>query len=502
MISGLVMGGSLSTVFVYAANKDASKYKELDVQVDDTDFKDINEVDGAVLSDLKIGVVTDVHISAKNDGKQSLHLGDATKRFKETLKYYKRNGVDTIMLTGDFVNYGVAEDYALFVNCLEEVFGTPENAPDLIPVYGNHEGYVYKDTENKTGVGVTTSAAQYALMKEYVQPWTSMTIYNGKEGAEAVGSPVSYVVKDDVYILSLPTGWNDASFARLDSVLAEASNASDKPIVVGLHYSLNPDLYAGLDGATSTYISEENYNKLVSILAKYPKAVVFSGHEHATALHERAISQDLGYTNVVAAVSNIMGFQSHPTGTPAGVRYDNYISSHESILEEDGLGVWGRYNFCSLGQVLTFDEDSMNIQIVNLKENRTYTDLGWEIPYGITLENKAEKFAYVNSVRKTQQAELTFKQGAKVELSLRFGKLCVAFPSVQEYRKVEGYKIVIQKEGQDDIVLYWHSNFIKYPESIVTYQVQVNSETSTDGYTVSVYPIDMYGNVSSPITNA
>ena len=151
---------------------------------------------------------------------------------------------------------------------------------------------------------------------------------------------------------------------------------------------------------------------------------------------------------------------------------------------------------------MTFADGKMTSNVVDFKKNIIIDDVNvFEIPYGITLDNKDEKFAYTVDKLKAEQEALTFEEGATVSLSVKNKQMVVSFPSVEQYNDCEGYKIQLEKAGEETKVIYWQSNFMFYPTELVEYQVCVNDIESIDGWTVSVSPIDFYGQIGDAITN-
>ena len=76
-----------------------------------------------------VGVISDVHISDSSQMWRTFPLARNVDRLKRALKIFDRNNVKTILLTGDFVNFGREPDYRLLNSVLLEYYGSYDNAP-------------------------------------------------------------------------------------------------------------------------------------------------------------------------------------------------------------------------------------------------------------------------------------------------------------------------------------------------------------------------------------
>ena len=415
---------------------------------------DTTEYKTLPFDEVKIGVMSDLHISSAYINKSEKSVWEYTmQKAKKAFDYYKKMQVSAIMITGDLVNYGTEAEYQALDGFLEEVYGSPENAPELIFVMGNHE-YVHRDNATGTSLGIyETNAEVWQYHKQYLDRWSSYELYNGLAGGEAIGSPIARVDVEGVQIVSIsPDATNytvtDEGIARLKTVMDEAqAEAEGKPIIAGFHFPTGTD-FSGVQLLGYNSGAGHGHNKVNTLLQNYPSAVLFSGHTHRSVLSERAISQDCGFTLVHAGAVHTPDNDKRVSGT--SLTYDNLPGGY-NVLEPSGLKEIDRTNRSCEGMLLTFGEDSMQIDRVDFLKGTLYEEVEpWIIPYEITSENKTEKFDYVNTVRKEQQDSdaLTFAQGSTVSVEEKWGVMKITFPSVQQFRDVEGYKIVVSKTGR------------------------------------------------------
>lgn len=466
----------------------------------------------------KIGVMTDLHIPSQEMIKRSPSFANIEPRAVQALKYFKDVGVDAILMTGDLVSYGTESEYRAFDSFLTKVYGTPDKAPKLIFVMGNHEYENYVGNQpgaTHTSEPLTPVEEVWRYHKKYLDRWSAVTLYNGLSGDAAVGSPFTRVNVNGVQVVSISPDstsyiMTDNGVAELTKVLDEAvAAANGVPVIAGFHFPM-ADTHVGVQlfGYSETSGREaivHGFTKVRDLLKNYPQVVLCSGHTHRSNLSERAIVQDLGFTQV--HVGNVQGpwNEQYVTGTGYGT-YANVNSSSDNLLNLSGEGAIDRNNtFCN-GLLLTFGKDSMDIDRVDLVEGKIFDFAEtWTVPYGITAENKDEKFTYVNETRKAAQTsdKLTFAAGSKVTKEIKNGKLKITFPSVEQFHDVEGYKIVISKAEQADRIVYWSSNYVLSPTEKPQYSAFIDDITDATGYSVKVYPIDFYGNsdnLYAPVT--
>lgn len=460
----------------------------------------------------KIGVMTDLHVASQDMIKRSPVYAKAEERAVKALKYFKDVGVDAILMTGDLVSYGTETEYRAFDSFLTSVYGTPDKAPKLIFAMGNHEYENYVGNQpgsTTTSKPLATVEEVWKYHKKYLDRWSAVTLYNGIDG-----SPFTRVSVNGIQFVSISPDstsyiMTDSGIAELTKVLDAAVAASNGlPIITGFHFPM-ADTYSGVQlfGYRSVSDREANahgFKKVRDLLKNYPQVVLFSGHTHRGNLSDRAITQDLGFTQVHVGTGFWPSNNEFVTYTEE-YKYANIVS--DNLLNLSGVGQINRLDTTCNGLLLTFGEDSMDIDRVDFLEEKIYdfTET-WTVPYGITAENKAEKFGYVNATRRAAWTsdKLTFAAGSKVTKEIKNGKLKITFPSVEQFHDVEGYKIVISKAEQADKIVYWASNYALAPsEKPDEYSAFIDDITDATGYSVKVYPIDFYGNsdnLYAPVT--
>ncbi len=483
---------------------------------DETEYKTLDTSNG------KIGIVSDVHFNANSSGVATSPFEHSIKYLKKACAYFRRVGAEVIILDGDIVDHARADNYQLLADTLVEIYGSKENAPELIFNLGNHEFMDYYDATgeyadpegDRVGV-VSLSSTQevYGRQKQYLQDWVNYDIW---DGVSAEGWKKTTVVRElnDVTVIGYnpdtATGsYSLQSVAYLDGVLAAATAKSDKPIVMSMHVPLGYYLAGGWcdvqQGIDTGRVALHN------VLIKYPNVAVFTGHTHISTVHGRNISQDDGYTTVNVGPLVCMSNTSWTTPsdgrsvyaeseTPSSDYKAVNLLSGELIASEGVL--FNKANTLNEGLLLSFGENAMQIDHVNMNRGEVFSQLTpYQIPYGITSANKAEKFDYVVAEMKANAAPLTFAQGAQATLAVENGRLVVTFPSVEQYLKVEAYKIVLKRNDEPVAEKVWASDAFTVPSVARTYRVSFLKETygvvtaaNLSEYSVEIVPFDFFGN--------
>ena len=94
---------------------------------------------------LIVGVLSDIHLSNEEVRKSK----SWTRIFVETLKFYKKRGVDAVIIAGDLTNGGRMSEMRVVADAWKSVFGDSDT-PVKVFVTGNHE-FVYYDKKKKEG---------------------------------------------------------------------------------------------------------------------------------------------------------------------------------------------------------------------------------------------------------------------------------------------------------------------------------------------------------------
>jgi hypothetical protein len=229
-------------------------------------FLDITTV-AAPKVDLSFSVLGDVH---GNTGK-----------FEEIIRalYKMRSDMDVMILNGDAVDQGLQSQYDSIKKVVEK---NKKFLPEtIIKNIGNHEYLHY-------GNGVNTEEYVNELKKRYLDFAGEERVYHDKwvNGYHfiSLGSE-SGNTKDHnstaAYIFDEQLKWFEQKMAE--------KYEKGKPIFVFLHQHLN--------GSSKGWVGSEQSEKIRKVLLKYPEAILFTSHTHAS-LETTNVNTNESFTSV------------------------------------------------------------------------------------------------------------------------------------------------------------------------------------------------------------
>ena len=475
IVTGLVL--IICVIFVFSACNNLSSGN--DASSDGTSNSGIDA------SPSKAIVLSDVHIAAERV------FPKCRERLKNTLVYARDNDIDAIIFNGDTVNSATAENYGYLEGVFNDVFGSvaKEDRPIFIFGMGNHEFY----PSDRCASEETEYDREVARFKEFVGKW-----------AEPIEDNV-YVrqVKGVNYVLAYPSAKEtyaapggafnrsdiDKIKAKFDAVI---ESGNDKPIVFITHWPLG-ETYGG-----EVKIGGEGKELLEGLLKDYPQVIHLTGHTHYTSLHERAFAQnDWTSINVgpYADGDYVSGIEADEQGR--ALRYDNITKErfNENDLVSKKISSAREHYF---GLFFDFTDTQLNVGRMDFSEGVYYEHGSWNIPYGITKENKRDKFYYEDGERAGETLHFGDDTGFKAEI-VNGEVVGVSFKDVDEYWACEGYEILVgDSEGNALKRVLWMSRFWAGLKEKSFYEVPLSGIEIKDEYTFRLRAIDFFGKYSEP----
>jgi len=225
---------------------------------------------------LRFGVVSDIHITG----------WESTETFRKTLRWFRDQGVDAVMIVGDMADHGIMPQLENVAKAWYEVF-PDDRAPDgrrveKLFVYGNHdiEGLGYNDK------WMNASFAVHGMTKEQAKDLELRKIGLDKAWESCFHEQYSPIYKKTVKGYDFVGGhwdrWNGIG-ALEDWFKANISKIdTGKPFFYFQHPHPKDTVYGpwawGHDDGQST-----------RSLAPYANAVAFSGHSHTSLTDERSV---------------------------------------------------------------------------------------------------------------------------------------------------------------------------------------------------------------------
>ena len=234
---------------------------------------------------LVFGAISDIHIRlSRKDGENTF---SGSEKFRETLEWFRDQGVDGVTISGDLADCGFIEELEEVGRVWRSVF-PDDKAPDgrhveRLFVYGNHdwEGFNYGSTGKKmfgddfkshTIRADLASAWKKAFGEEYSPVWRKEVKGYTFVGAHWIADHCRS--RDEIGVPQTPE-WFKENGKTIDP---------SKPFFYLQHpppknTCHGPHLWGRDDG------------RLTETLSQYPNAIAITGHSHASLTIERAIWQ-------------------------------------------------------------------------------------------------------------------------------------------------------------------------------------------------------------------
>jgi Icc-related predicted phosphoesterase len=235
---------------------------------------------------VKIGIISDLQLDKKKAFYSNYSIfKDYSHNVYTSLKFFKKNNIDVIIITGDITNNGKVINYIYFKEIFYLVYNNIHK-PILISLMGNHD-YFDKETtpqENRYNF--------YKCMNSY--PYSHYIINNYN---------FIFWSSDN---LNIETGIQDYSWIK--STIEEAKKNMNKkgdPIFIITHIPPKHTIYG-----SDTFGGHQG---IYDFLKNYPEVICISGHSHYSLRNIRSIwqgsftvinTQSLSYVNLEKSFQN------------------------------------------------------------------------------------------------------------------------------------------------------------------------------------------------------
>ena len=441
----------------------------------------------------RVLIAADVHVSAEDAHTQ--------ERLRKTLTYAKNSDVDLVIFNGDIVDVGNDANYATLNKIFRDVFGSPEQVNvKFIFNMGNHEFY----PTNACAHEETDYELQFGRFAVFAAKWSDFTADQGSIYLTEVNG-ISYIVaapsdkrvymsgRKAVYCAGIG-GYHEADIALIDSLIAQASAENPgEPVYLLSHHPWG-ETYGG---ASYGMPEDKVVTGMRAVMEKYPHLVNITSHTHFSSLHERSFAQDK-WTTINTGM--------HTYGKYVDIEFDangealNYINidgRRYTSTDPEGKALHGATH---LVWDVRYGEDSFTATVFNMATETAYSRLSYTVPYGITADNKSEKFSYELSDRTAPT--LTWSESDALEVKLNKNgsavSLQLVFNDTDQFYATEGYRIrvVNTATGETLKTVLWASRFWSAQDKKDSYEITVDGLPHCDEYTVTVEAIDFYGNYS------
>ena len=423
---------------------------------------------------LRFVVASDVHIRPQEeedfvfDNKQS---NERLEQLYKTAYAYADaqtayNKLDGIFFLGDNTNTGAEDQQTFFFNYVKE-----HTRPETIAraVMGNHE---FKATGDNSAA--SREQAPLNFMK-----WSG---YDAVDAHLTIGGYHFIFLSMDNYNKTTQIYFTSAKQTWLKQQL-EAAVADDptKPVFV-FHHEPVKDTVIGSQGSNGD-------KNLGAIYAKYPQAVVFSGHSHRPLTDTRSIWQDT-YTAINAGSLAYLSsaIPGHPSYSNGGATSADTEGGWRAG-EDDDIRNAGMYYIVEINS-----DGVVRLQIYNI-----FTESVWGEPIILDSVNPKD-FKYTNA-RKDAADKPVFASNTAVTVhSNSPAKASISFPQATSKDIVQSYRVELY-QGSTLVETYYRLSHAYYgdamPDRIYAYMPNLKAATQ---YTVKIYAVNSWSKESEPLT--
>lgn len=217
---------------------------------------------------LRFGVVSDVHITHRGRKTDRYQYGSA-QTFVNALSFFKRRGVDAVVLPGDMADRGLPANLNVVVDAWKEVFA--DDRVKRLFIYGNHDADA-QWFEKSCGLLAGKSDEERARLTSSCiasRPAESWRMAFGEEWM-----PISLRTVAGFRFVLCNWGYEDRVPAFLEAHREEL--AGPRPFFYVQHPHLRGTLYGG------KYHGGADQGAVNAALARFPHAITFTGHSHVS----------------------------------------------------------------------------------------------------------------------------------------------------------------------------------------------------------------------------
>lgn len=421
-------------------NSSAESGAEISEQSEVSEQSETSEPEKESKVILRFTAASDVHMSSLGsvEANRLSQLFKSTYAYAETQPYTK---LDASFFAGDITNNGNEYEYASYNKVIKN---SAKEETKVITVLGNHEYY---------GGGKPMYKKQMSENTNYHE------VING------------------YHFIALSLDADDTYSGETMNFLKEelkkaAEDKPDQAIFVFQHRHIQ----------NTVYVSTEWYSgqsaALNSILKQYPQVIDFSGHSHGPINHPESFCQK-DYTTVGTGTLSYFEMTS-------GMTYGTIPPSADQAAQ-----FW---------IVEVYDDGKVDLKPYNLLTDnffRDFTDPEKPMEYIVEPAKGKDGFRYAN--RKATAVKPAFAADAQIAISnVTAEEATITIPQAKSTECIYSYNISCKcAAGTKEYNYFSEYYFEPAPEKLTFNLTQLEPESD---YTVSVYPVNCYGQKGEPIT--
>ena len=435
--------------------------------------------------ELRFGVVSDIHVTTPG----------SAKLFEQSLRYFRRRGVDAVMVPGDLTDWGLRSGYRYVKEAWDRVFA----GTDVVPLFctGNHDfdGWGYGDMTME--MHANGYSEDDAIMRNGGMASCWEAAFGEKYGKVRCRTVKGYdFVSGEYQGFAELADWMAANGKRLEGA---------KPFFYFQHLPIQ--------GTTSDSFGWSDGGKVKPVLAKYPNCIAFTGHEHRPFIDERSVWQgeftavatpSLSYTCFPGGHENGSGPRSGKFGPDANGKMPPIQAMSMLPTRRDLRG--------GEGFVVNVWNDKVVIERWDLEELEEGAP-AWVVPLPACVVAKP----YDSAVREKTEPVPRFPEGAQLDLETRntenrSGKWTIVmnceFPSavMPEGSRVFDYEIrAVPKDGSPALVKRFispgYAKMAKFEPERQRFWFDVAELPQDKDYVIEVYARNCFGKTSAPLVS-
>ena len=435
--------------------------------------------------EMRFGVVSDIHVTTPG----------SVRLFEQSLRYFKRRGVDAVMVPGDLTDWGLRSGFRYVKEAWDRVFA----GTDVVPLFctGNHDfdGWAYGDMTMEmhangyseddaiTSQGGMASCWEAAFAEKYANI-RCRTV----KGYDFVSG--EYQGFADL------AGWMEANGKRFDG---------SRPFFYFQHLPIQ--------GTTSDSFGWADGGKIKPVLAKFPNCIAFTGHAHKPFVDERLIWQGEFTCVATPSLSYACFPGGHENGSgPRSGKFGPNADGSVPPIQAMPIVPVRRDLRGGQGFVVNVWSDKVVIERWDLEEIECDMP-AWEVPLPACTAAKP----YDLAARERTEPVPRFPSGAQLELETRntenrSGKWTIVmnceFPSavVPDGHRVFDYEIrAVPKDGSPALVKRFvspaYAYLAKYEPARQRFWFDVAELPQDREYVIEVYARNCFGKTSEPLVS-
>ena len=400
----------------------------------------------------KIGIISDFQLSYDLENSDNSGFKYFSRNLFVTLNYFKKHGIDILIIAGDITNNGLYENLIYFKKIFYSVYNEI-NKPIVISIMGNHD---YLDT----------TISEYKRQKNFYK------VINSYPNSHYIINDYNFIFwSTDNFLNSYNAITN---YTWIEKSLEKAHNnlkRNGDPIFVITHLAPMKTVY----GSENVW----GHQGIYDTLKKYPEVICLSGHSHYSLKNIKSIWQG--------------SFTTINTQSISYVDLDYYFSNYHEVRSESAR------NGDSMGLIAHLNNKNVIFERVEFFTEEIM-DEKWKINFPIN----PDLFEYTFEKR-NKKIKPVFHNNNITNVNVIRGKLIqnyILFDAATHVDYIYKYKIILKDSEllHNQRILYYYSDYYRNKKfRKIHLKYKLPDDIIPGIYDVLIYAIDSFDNLSKPI---